>query len=336
MVRNHSIDTLRTVATILVVLLHTTGKYMKIGMESLNFDENFWLSLSINAFTRVSVPIFVLISGMFLLGRTESLQKSFSRLINRVLIPLIFWTILYISLNILMSISSGNSIDIGAILKSLILGQPTYHLWYLFMLLGLYLITPIINYSIPNISEKTLWKITLALFIFGIFNELYDSLLGNKVLFLLWFVNYLGYYLFGYLIKSYNKKISNYILIPTYLLSCILISIFSVWTIKYNNNIYFFGNLTPLVILGALSLLIFFKQLNLQENYFSKIAYLTFGIYLIHPGVLYAIDFFMKLTNLTTFQNLYIIIPLKFTITFFVSLFIAYVFSKIKILKKVI
>ncbi len=39
--RNYSIDTLRTVATILVILLHVSGKYIIIGFENSILDENF-------------------------------------------------------------------------------------------------------------------------------------------------------------------------------------------------------------------------------------------------------------------------------------------------------
>ncbi len=102
------------------------------------------------------------------------------------------------------------------------------------------------------------------------------------------------------------------------------------------NNIYFYWYLSPLVIVGVISIFIFFYQLNLKENYFSKVAYLTFGIYLIHPGVLYAIDFVINYIHLSMFQNIFVIIPLKLTISFFISLILAKAFSKIKFLNRTI
>lgn len=73
MKRNYTIDTLRTIATLLVVLLHVSAEYVLDGMNSKIYDVSFWVGNIIDSFPRICVPIFVLISGMFLIERSGNL-----------------------------------------------------------------------------------------------------------------------------------------------------------------------------------------------------------------------------------------------------------------------
>ena len=153
-------------------------------------------------------------------------------------------------------------------------------MWYLFMIIGLYLITPILNNSISYVSRNTLWTVAILLLLFGMLNSSYDKILNNKVSFILWFINYLGYFILGYLIKDSKRSFSFLALSSAYIISSILIAILSLYTIKQYNSLYFYGNLTPFVIIGSLSFYKFFHQLKLGRNVFSKISHLTLGIYL--------------------------------------------------------
>lgn len=336
MQRNYSIDTLRTIATMLVVILHTSANYIINSTVETNILSTFWVSNIIDSFTRISVPLFVLISGMFVLGRRETFQQSYSRAINRILRPLIFWTIFYVLFNILFIKISGDTLNIKEIFFSVINGSPFYHLWYLYMVIGLYLAIPIINKCIAGINKKTLWIIAFTLLTLGMINSIYNSYFHNQVFFIFWFINYLGYFLLGYLIKDYEKKFSIKILSFTYIFSSISIAILSYFTMKYFGNLYFYGYLTPFVIIGAISIFKLFQQLNIKENFLSKISFYTFGIYLIHPALLHIIDFLIKKHNINFFSNPLMGIPVKFAITFVFSLILAKAISNIKLLNKII
>ena len=77
MKRNYSIDTLRTIATFLVVLIHVSAKYIDTAINNLSFNKSFWIANISDSFSRIAVPLFVLISGMFLLGRKESIIQFY-------------------------------------------------------------------------------------------------------------------------------------------------------------------------------------------------------------------------------------------------------------------
>ena len=189
-------------------MLHISSAYVISSMNNLTYDVSFWIGNIVDSFSRICVPLFVLISGMFLVGRTESFRQSYQKRTSRILIPLVFWTIVYLLFRAILASVLGHSIDIKSLVESVILGKPYYHMWYLFMLIGLYLFTPVLNFCIPNISRKALWKVAIALLIFGMFNHVYDLLYGNRTIFLLWFINYLGYFMLGYLIRDYERCFS--------------------------------------------------------------------------------------------------------------------------------
>ena len=209
-------------------------------------------------------------------------------------------------------------------------------MWYLFMIIGLYLITPILNNSIYYISRNTLWTVALLLLLFGMINSSYDQIMNNKVSFILWFVNYLGYFILGYLIKDSKRRFSFLVLSSAYIICSILIAVLSMYTLKQYDNLYFYGYLSPLVIIGSLSFYKLFHQLKLKENIFSKISYLSLGIYLIHAGVLSVLTKVLSILEINMFNNPIIGIPMKFGVTFFISIVAAWIISKIKYLRKII
>lgn len=336
MKRNYSIDTLRTIATLLVILLHVSVEYVITGKNDLIFDTSFWIGNIVDSFSRICVPLFVLMSGMFLVGRNETFKQSYQKRASRILIPLISWTIIYILYRVAISFIADNPIDVKSLLTSVILGRPFYHMWYLFMIIGLYLITPILNNSISYVSKNTLWTAAILLLLFGMLNSSYNKILNNNVSFFLWFVNYLGYFILGYLIKDSKRSFSFLALSSAYIISSILIAVLSLYTIKNYDSLYFYGYLTPFVIIGSLSFYKLFNQLKLRENLFSKISHLTLGIYLIHAGVLHALNLGLNVLDINTLNNPIIGVPMKFGITFFISIIAAWTISEIKYLRKII
>lgn len=102
-------------------------------------------------------------------------------------------------------------------------------------------------------------------------NSCYDMVFNNRPLFILWFTDYLGYFILGYLIKDYKSKISSMALLMLYFTTGCLIAIRSYYSIKYLGNLYFYGYLTPFVIVGSLSIFTLFQQINMKSNILSGI-----------------------------------------------------------------
>ncbi len=330
--RNYSIDTLRTICASLIVLIHASGSYLEKGLAA---NTNYDFFYFIDAICRISVPIFVLISGSFLLGKTQPIGAELKRRFTKILIPIAFWSFLY-----LLYQSLGNHITKGdykltELAIKLIKGKPFDHLWFLYMILGLYFIAPFLNYSIPHISRKGLFKLAFFFTVLGALLHLYDSVFNNSVFFALSSVKFLGFFLYGYLMKD-MKAIPIKTLLLIFLLSNSSIALITYYTEIKINSLYFYSRLSPFVIISALCIYKIFCQLKLRPNFLSKLAYLTFGINLIHAGVLDLLNLYLRKQNFFLLSNPTIIIPSKFVFTIIISITIAYFFSKNKFLKKLI
>ena len=204
------------------------------------------------------------------------------------------------------------------------------------MLIGLYLVTPVINHSISNLSRKNVWIVAIVLLAIGIINNAFDLVTGNEPFFILWFVNYLGYFMLGYLLKGYRSRFSVFLLLFIYLLSVAAISVLSFFTAKYWGNLYFYEYLSPFVIVGSLSIYIVFQQINVKANVLSRISHLTLGVYLIHAGILRSFNLGLEILHIKVFDNPIIGIPAKFLLALLLSVAIAHLFYRSKLLKRII
>ena len=137
MKNNISIDFMRIVAAFAVVVIHVSSYYLKN-----DFTQYSWMFANFfNAFSRWSVPLFIMISGALLISDKsfQNVDLFFKKRLNRILLPLVFWSVIFT----LFSIYVYDFFSIKDIFARLYIGEPYYHLWYLFLILGIYFVTPL-------------------------------------------------------------------------------------------------------------------------------------------------------------------------------------------------
>lgn len=331
--RNESLDTLRTLCAILVITLHTCAIYIVDNMNT--FNSNFVISSCISAFTRVSVPVFVVISGRFLLSRyNEADLKGFYRKrLPRLLVPFIVWSLIYTPWKLYVT-KTGTT---QTLLKDVINGVPYIHLWFFYMIMGLYIITPIVYKIMIKASDKNRKRIAIVFLIIAFASEMIQIALSKKLISPLWFIDYIGYFMFGYAFKDYKPKRSKYTFLCIYLFCGALAGTFAaLFKMKMTNAplwMYFHTSSNPLNIVGTTSLYIFFNNLELKSNPLSKVSKYTLGIYVLHLMVLEAITF---LTKKTLTSLLIIDIPLYVAATFFISLTVVCILYRFKFTRKIV
>ena len=91
--REYSFDILRVIAMIMVIVIHVSNVYTR----SFNFIDStsYLIALIFNTISRVSVPIFFMISGALLLDRKFELKKYKKRVL-KILLLIVVWDILYL------------------------------------------------------------------------------------------------------------------------------------------------------------------------------------------------------------------------------------------------
>lgn len=165
------LDWLRFIACFMVMLVHCIEPFYLGGAEGTYIasrSDALWVTL-ISSALRPSVPLFVLASSYLLFPVQTDTVSFFKRRGVRVLMPFIVWTLLYIFIS---PLGSGSSPDIVAGLKELpfnFVMTSSGHLWFVYMLLGVYLLMPLLSPWVEKVSRKEekaflyLWAFTTVL-----------------------------------------------------------------------------------------------------------------------------------------------------------------------------
>ena len=128
------IDNLRGIACLMVVLIHTTTWYITNPGSVTTFD---WgIANLLNSASRVSVPLFFMISGYLFFGERSAQPRHFLR---------IALCLLFYSAIALLYIVFFTSINSELSLKYLLQKPVFYHLWFFFAIIVMYLVSPLIQ-----------------------------------------------------------------------------------------------------------------------------------------------------------------------------------------------
>lgn len=299
--REKNLDLLRVISSIMVIALHAGAIYgTRINYEYPSYY--FTIGNFYHSITRTAVPSFVLLSGGFLLRDINNMNYKYhyKKTLLKIILPTIIFSIIYviyeITLGIMKSLLFNEQFNYLRIFNKWLLGEPYYHMWYMYMIIGCYLITPILIKMRTNIGDKKFEKVGLIFMIIGIIIDL----IFKDLIWPIQFISYLGYFILGYSLK-YKKNYKNtsyyvYLLESIFLL--LIIFILTEINIRYSilgDKFYFLRPLSPIVIVS--SLLIYKAFLNIDDininiEQFSKHS---FNIYLLHAGILTTIDLIIKI-----------------------------------------
>lgn len=164
--RIYFLDYLRVVACFMVILVHTIEPFYlgEGGTVIASHSDALWVTC-INSLLRTAVPLFVMISSYLLVPIEGSTESFFRRRAMRVVVPFVLWSLLYA---FIPAWGSGGEVDIMGNLSLLSLNflPLSGHLWFVYMLLGVYLIMPIISPWLERVSARG-ERIFIALWLFA-------------------------------------------------------------------------------------------------------------------------------------------------------------------------
>lgn len=349
------VDLLRVIACLLVVLSHCCDPFVA---QFDNNRESFLTGAFTGSFVRACVPLFVMMSGVLLFPVRYTMGEFYRKRIGRLLLPLIFWSVVlpvvyYLYLNFLVPTNSAaidpSGFTLEATLKKMYLfifnfTYDTTPLWYLYMLVGLYFIIPVLNAWLEQAQQKEIrlflrvWGISLLLPYLKMAAPLlgYNGNYGNMGLFGVCDWNAYGtfYYVSGfvgylvlahYLVKyplNWSWKRTLSVMIPMFAAGYAITSLGFVFTQKYFPGsyanleiIWYFTGIN--VFMMTLPVFVIIQKLNPPSRlWLSKLASLTFGIYLCHFFFLQvAYDLFGTLEFLPVFVRILCMVCVGFGIS---------------------
>lgn len=289
-------DRLRVASALCVVLLHSAAAALRTSQPRLGWHV---LNLATSLAT-AAVPLFFMLSGALLLsdGRTKSLAYTYRVRLPRLLIPLGAWSLVSMARAFFTTLIVEGRADFGTLLSTLaniFVTPAAVHLWFLYALIPLYLISPAIKYLVDAAPRKLLWYL-MALWAAGCAVASVRYLLPASAQYTVTFAfveklgfvgGWLGFFLLGYLLSTENICIK-----PLYLAAeaAVLTALIAAGTLimtrtrgYYDESFKTYGTVWVIALASALFLLA--RYFDFAPRFPALLKYasdLSFCVYLCH------------------------------------------------------
>ena len=282
-----NIDILRIFAFVFIVMLHTLNRQYGLAV---------WMSGY--AVISIGVNLFIMISGYLLLDRTETVKEFFRKRFFSILPLFIIFNIIYIYFY------NHSFITIKKI------SAP--HFWYIYMILGLYLLTPWLR-KVLQYAEKETFYVVVLWFLCNVFNPYMQFFKFPKIPFSHFpITGFIGYYILGYYLKKYRYKLEKipFICVIGVYITGFLISVLStkyVLVTTGNRISDFFDKNSLGTFFMSVSFFIFWIKFNFKNRnkVIRMISDSTYFAYLIHIIILHYV---IKISDEMIFKSVATII----------------------------
>lgn len=285
-------DWVRTLAAVMVIMMHSVvdsyAPYLEIG------DPGYGVIKGVLALSLGCNALYIMLSGALLLKPSkESFRDFYIKRLGRVLIP----TLSYFAFCVIWGygdeiFAEGIGKGLMIVLKGLLSGRPTAmpHMWFIYAIIALYILTPFLRRIIEHISEGQLFGLILTGFVFDCFATYVPLLFGVEFGIQTPIASWLGLFLLGYYMTTEHASRSYIIYIILGVLG-VGITIASVYYAPL--KLYYESSWTPVMWLigaGVFAFFSFFSKLFGRRNVvIASIAKYNFSIMLIHVLILFKV-----------------------------------------------
>lgn len=291
-------DLLRIVAAFSVVMLHCAAQFW----YTLELHSTEWLiANAYDAVFRFGVPIFVMLSGVLFLNPdyTLNIKRLYTHNILRMIVLYIVWSCLY-------GLYDCTRFDIKAagiknVLREMLAGR--YHLWFLPMIVGIYVLLPILKSWVTHASKQNIQYFLALFFILKIgtetiraltvMDELHEILDKTQVPLI---CSYVGYFVWGYYLAhvGVSKKFKTWIYRLTLpaIVCNVVFGTWMSWRLDAPNGAVFDSySVFTFIVVTAIFLFTLDKGKQLsfharQEAVIKELSADTLGVYVMHIGVI--------------------------------------------------
>jgi surface polysaccharide O-acyltransferase-like enzyme len=347
------VDLIRTVAILGVLLLHAANDLTAQQMNS--FEIYRWTVVDVyQSLGRTGVPLFIMLTGALLLQPSkvnEPIRVFLQKRWARIGLPVLFWGAIYFAWGFFVDHQTLTS---SSIIQGILTG-PSFQFWYIYMLVGLYLLTPVLRIVVAH-ADQNIMKYFVTLWILGVGIVPFISLLttfhlDSNVLTITGFV---GYYILGLYLLSVQMRRSTLLIFMSLGLALTSIGTYAVAATIGGGQMYFFQEyLSPTLILASVMLFLLLNTIQSPSNptekkpkvnshhkfnkLLSVISENTLPIFLLHVIVLECLQqgYFGFTINGNTINSI-IGVPLATVLTLFICLAIIVPLKRVPVLKRLL
>lgn len=344
MIRMAKYDILRVVASFAIVLLHVSASYWSVVDVQ---GSEFVVMTIYNSFTRFAVPVFFMLSGLFLVSPQRE-NAAVGKRVLKLFILFYVWSAFYAFQGVAVDALQGefkarawqNAVE------RCIFGH--IHMWFIQILIGFYLLIPIARHLCAKKEAVQYYLILWAIFRYlipcltGIFHldilqARIDSL-GMDIL-----VGNFGYFLLGYYLSILDiRKEIRAVVYALGILSVGLTAFLTVRDCRASGTYMetWFSPASLNILIMSMAIFLFFKYNPIFDNsrvkktdMWEKLSRYTFFVYMFHVFIIDKLN----LIGITTVSFPAVIsIPVLTVFTFLVSMLGAFIADHIPVIKKIV
>ena len=338
------IEFMRVFSMIAVILIHI------FVTARTSFEHHKWyeeyISVVISHILHFAVPVFFMITGALFLQKSKEIAVKilYKKYILKYMLTILSFGWIYALMEIVFTNKTIRPVFILRSFLNMVQGNTWEHMWYLYTLIGILIILPIIKTIVnSDKNENHILRYTLIVlmcnsFIIKFCEGLLDVKIGINIPISSEFIVYM---ILGYLIdtkKIQSKKKLNCI---TILVSVATIIILDFLNIKYGmGKLQKFGDYNSPIIL-IMSLAIFLNSKEKWENteeikckMIKTLSQDSFGIYIIH---MFWINLLYKLIGFNIYgKMLFFKVVFAFTFTLILSFVMIEIMKRVPFFKKIL
>src|SRR3972149_6991597 len=316
-------DLLKILAIYAVIVIHTAAPYLILFETNGLYD--WWAGNLYDSIARWCIPVFVMLSGLFLIDkyREETFRSFFAKRFTRVLVPLIVWSFIYF-------------------------------LWFMYLLIGLYLLAPLLGIYMKHSCCCHAWYylalwfalVPVLTFIESWFDiTTYISPGAGNTIF-----KFTGYFILGWMLRDFEARPATKILLVLFFLTGLFITAYGTYltTIVRSNGQFkdlFYEYWSFNVFMMSVSIFLLGKGMKLaifsRYEYGRKALHVTAacvpGVYLVHAVVLAAARRGLLGIELTPdMMDPFVGIPVFALVVFAASLLIVFIVKNLPVIKYIV
>ncbi|NLM45152.1 MAG: acyltransferase [Clostridiales bacterium] len=298
-----------------IFMIHLSGAFAVFSQYG---SKAMHLGILANQLFRFGTPVFMMISGFVLFYNYRNFdefdyRKFYIKKVKYIAVPYFIWSIFYYLLNHHKTLISTGTIELGQVVKTILLGNAYPHLYFIFLIFQFYLLYPLfLKFFIKWMERKPLPFFVVLLLAQGaiLIYEFYFKAYSQNS-----FINFFNsyywksvfgwfyYFLTGGLIALHYDKVINILdkngikIIFVYFISMILYIgevYLSLWAEEGRKLYERYGSIRPMTLIYAtfsVFLLIYIgRKIHNRDNKFRQMmntfGVYSLGIYFAHPFVL--------------------------------------------------
>lgn len=296
------------------------------------------------------VPLFLMIGGALFLGKEHiDIKRLFSHNIAHIVLVYFFWSAVYGVFDIILNIGNVRGLRDLLVWFVMDIRDSHYHLWYLPMIVGIYILVPLLHAAVGNGRNPLILKYISAVFtIFGVIlytllllpvkADTYHTMLTKVDVGS--FSGWLGFFVVGYYLFQNRNEISEKllkILVGLSIISFIVVILVNIANVpKEGVNTYISYFSIPCFIIECTLFLVFVRIQDASSEkkriLVASIADCMLGTYCIHDIVMSLIHMiFSGIPDRLFVIRIVIVVPISFAI----SVLIVFILRKNKVMRKV-